>query len=570
MIALLIFLATFLPCKPCKAQERTDSIVAKNNRLITSFLDGKIAESEAGRAKFWHRDFSSKSAYEKSVEQNRERLKFITGVRDKRTPFDAPELCATLEHTAVVAQTATHEALAVRWQVFDDFFAEGLLLKPKKQAKQTTVYLSHAGITPEQLLGIEKAGFEPWFRFPDADEQMFIPAIVDRAEEQRMRVSLTNREYVYRSAYQLGRHIIGYEIQETLALVDWLKKTPGMKIRVEGQGDGGLLALYSAAVDVRIDETVVIDYFDCRDRVCDEPLDRNVFGLLQQFGDAEIASLICPRRLTVVTCGIPEFALPENVPWSSRYGGAPGTLKTPNPETVEAEVARAKKLVEPLNADWISYAAQTKKPNPPLTAAATFTDAKERQRRIVAAMQRYTEHLLDVSVHARRDFWKKLDTSSPEKIDRTVEWYRDYFSKNVVGEFEEPLLPLNPRVQLFRDCEKYRVYEVEIPVYEGLSAFGMLLVPKSLDEGARLPAILCQHGLERFCSSHIREFALKSDGPYTSQLCESGYVCFAPQGIFALSHKFRHNQRQLNSLGKNLFAVMTAQYRQYVRFLQSL
>ena len=143
-----------------------DSIVAKNNRLITSFLDGKIAESEAGRAKFWHRDFSSESAYEKSVEQNRERLKFITGVRDKRTPFDAPELCATLEHTAVVAQTATHETLAVCWQVFDDFFAEGLLLKPKKQAKQTTVYLSYAGITPEQLLGLEKSGFEPWFRFP--------------------------------------------------------------------------------------------------------------------------------------------------------------------------------------------------------------------------------------------------------------------------------------------------------------------------------------------------------------------------------------------------------------------
>jgi hypothetical protein len=36
-------------------------------------------------------------------------------------------------------------------------------------------------MSAEQLLGIEKAGFEPWFRFPNADEQMFIPAIVDRA-----------------------------------------------------------------------------------------------------------------------------------------------------------------------------------------------------------------------------------------------------------------------------------------------------------------------------------------------------------------------------------------------------
>ena len=37
------------------------------------------------------------------------------------------------------------------------------------------------------------------------------------------RARLTNREFLYRSAFELGRHLIGYEVQKVLALVDALK-----------------------------------------------------------------------------------------------------------------------------------------------------------------------------------------------------------------------------------------------------------------------------------------------------------------------------------------------------------
>jgi cephalosporin-C deacetylase-like acetyl esterase len=556
-----------------KAQLNTDSLVVTNNQKITGFLDRKIVASEAGRAGYWHRDFSSPEAYRKSVETNREQLKFITGVRDVRVSGE-PELCAGINRSAVVAETETHTVFAVRWQVFDDFFAEGLFLKPRTDAaKRTVIHLPHAGVSPEQLLGMEASDFDAWFPFPAGDEQMFIPVIVDRKQEKRERIFITNREYVYRAAYQLGRHIIGYEVQETLVLVDRLKQSsPEMKIRVEGQGDGALIAFYAAAMDTRIDEAVVVDYFDRRDRVCDEVIDRNVFGLLQQFGDAEIASLICPRKLTVGMYNAPELTLPENEPWGSAYGGAPGKLQKQPPESVEAEVNRAKKLTAPLRAGWIEYTprmTRTFRPGVQMTAGLDAAAAADRMNRIVTAMDRHTEHLLDRSVLTRREFWKELNTSSPEKIAETVDWYRNYFSKNIVGEFDDTLLPLNPRVRLVNESETYKVYQVELDVFEGLSAYGLMLVPNSLKEGERLPVILCQHGLERFCSSHVREYALETDGPYTSQICEHGYIAFAPQGIFALSHKFRFNQRQLNSLGKNLFAIMTAQYRQYVRFLQS-
>jgi hypothetical protein len=34
----------------------------------------------------------------------------------------------------------------------------------------------------------------------------------------------TYREWIYRQAFHMGRHIIGYEVQKVLAAVDWLEK----------------------------------------------------------------------------------------------------------------------------------------------------------------------------------------------------------------------------------------------------------------------------------------------------------------------------------------------------------
>ncbi|MDR1382282.1 MAG: hypothetical protein LBJ67_00325, partial [Planctomycetaceae bacterium] len=45
----------------------TENYYERNNRLITRFLDKKIAVSEAGRAKYWKRDFAGIDAYQTSV-----------------------------------------------------------------------------------------------------------------------------------------------------------------------------------------------------------------------------------------------------------------------------------------------------------------------------------------------------------------------------------------------------------------------------------------------------------------------------------------------------------------------
>ena len=111
-----------------------------------------------------------------------------------------------------------------------------------------------------------------------------------------------HREWLYRMTYPLGRHVLGLEVQKVLAAVDWAKDKP---VGVWGYGEGGAIALYAAAIDNRIQVAGVSGYFGPRENLWQEPIYRNVFGLLRDFGDAELASMIAPRRLIIDTAAGP-------------------------------------------------------------------------------------------------------------------------------------------------------------------------------------------------------------------------------------------------------------------------
>ena len=103
------------PVKEIKGDERTPLAGTKKLEMegdiavqlvdgVDKFLLREIEKSAEGRAKFWKRDFSSPAAYNKSIEPNRQRLAHILGVRDKRIPFDAPELVGTTKNGALVGK----------------------------------------------------------------------------------------------------------------------------------------------------------------------------------------------------------------------------------------------------------------------------------------------------------------------------------------------------------------------------------------------------------------------------------------------------------------------------------
>jgi len=139
---------------------------------------------------------------------------------------------------------------------------------------------------------------------------------------------------------------------------------------------------------------------------------------------------------------------------------------------------------------------------------------------------------------------------------------RTQFYDDVIGRFENPLLPPNPRSRLVYDEPKYRGYEVVLDVYPDVYAYGILLLPKDLKDGERRPVVVCQHGLE----GRPQDVAdPKKNVPayvqYACKLADRGFVVFAPQNPYIGQDKFRTLQRKANLLGKHLFSIIIPQHQ---------
>lgn len=592
------------PLPNTKPLELQGDIAAQMVSGIDKFLLGEIDKSVERRAKHWKRDFISAEAYNKSVEPNRKRLAHILGVRDKRVPFDGLELLSSTARPALVGKGSTYKIYAVRWPVLRGIHGEGLLLVPNNKDKivANVVAIPDADQTPEQFAGLaDGVPVEMQFarRLAEHGCRVVVPTLVSREMKRRAppgqggRANLTNREYVYRSAFELGRHLIGYELQKVLAVVDWFEKEVGAdhaKVRVIGFGEGGMLALYSAALDTRIDASYVSGYFESRNGIWQQPIDRNVFGLLTEFGDAELASLVIPRYLIVDAAEGPQVSLPSE-------GGAPATLKGPDSGRKEfdrlLQLVDRSKLTLDIHFSQSSDEAfdkfskqltdkETEKVGEDVSIVGGGLDPTQRQLRQVDEIDRHNQWLLRESPYARRDFMNiglagfdkqdgsnKLDTSSPEAYEESVERFREFFRHEVVGHFDYDLLPFDARSRKTYDEEKWTGYEVALNVFPDVSAYGILCLPKDIKQGEKRPVVVCQHGLEGR-PQDIVTGDHRAYHDFASKLAERGFITFAPQNLYIGRDKFRTLQRKAYPLKKTLFSIIVPQHQQIVNWLKSL
>jgi len=182
------------------------------------------------------------------------------------------------------------------------------MVEPVGAVEACAVVLPDADQTPEQVL----AG--TFVRsLAESGVKVVIPTVIDLTSRWSGHpdIKMTkqpHREWIYRQAFHMGRHVIGYEVQKVLAAVDWFRaRHSGLRIGVSGQGEGGLVALYAAAADTRIDAALVGGYFASRQGIGTEPIYHNVWGLLTEFGDAELAAMIAPRGLVIEKGSREEF-----------------------------------------------------------------------------------------------------------------------------------------------------------------------------------------------------------------------------------------------------------------------
>ncbi|MCL4181580.1 MAG: dienelactone hydrolase family protein [Verrucomicrobia bacterium] len=579
---------------------------------IDQFFTKATQESVQERARFWKRDFTSPAAYAKSVEPNRERLRRLLGAVDLRYVVTGLEFQHTTAHDATVAETEAYTVHAVRWLVFDHVYGEGLLLQPKGPPVARVVAVPDADQTPEMLAGLEP-GVPPEAQFARRLAEngclVVVPVLINRDDHWSGNPTLNrftnqpHREWIYRQAYQMGRHLIGYEVQKILALVDWfehLDSLPGnspLQAGIAGYGEGGLLAFYSAALDQRIQVTLVSGYFGPRENLWEEPIYRNAFGLLHEFGDAEIASLIAPRQLIVEYSDVPDVKGPP-LPSEGRTGAAPGRLKTPERIEVQAELDRARALfpeafpfaplmvhgnegmtvlpgcdvslvalLKSLGVDRPTLLASA----PPTATQRPPTDHDERQRRQLTDLVDHTQRLLRVSDQVREEFfWNQLKPNPTNDWAKACEPFRKHFHQEIIGQLPMATTGVNPRSRLVEARPKFAIYEVTLDVWPEVFAWGYLLLPNNLQPGERRPVVVCQHGLEGLPVDTVSgpgESGYPAYKAFAARLADRGFVVFAPHNPYRGGDRFRVLQRKANPLKLSLFSVIIGQHDRILDWL---
>ncbi len=600
------------------------------------FIEGKVNAAPANRSRLWKRDLSSREGYERSVDANRKHFIKIIGVEDKSIPMASYKQvlqeqnpAVVLERIAVnndpeiVAETPKYRIYQVRWPVLNRVNGEGLLLEPKTKALGNVVAIPDAGQTPEQLAGLV-TGIAPESQFArrlaENGYQVLIPVLINRdilfpgTPQQQ-----THREWIYRQAFHMGRHVIGYEVQKVLSAVDWFSQSSGsdVKIGVAGYNEGGLLALYAAAVDKRIDAALVSGYFNSRQKLWDEPIYRNVWNLLTEFGDAEIASLIAPRPLVIEYSSIPEIrevSVDESkeLPLVSRwpFTGYKGTLRTPAYSNVESEYRRIdeltktgfqqKELIHGPNQTTVNFGSQEALEtftsflgaNRPFTRSGELPadrrkafDAGARERRQLLELEDHVQWLLRDSDYQRNRFflydimpefekrtWSTKahhPTYRPERFTDKAKEYRRIFREEILGSFADDMLSPDPHSRKLYDNERWTGYEIQLDVYDHVNAAGIILIPKDLKPGEKRPVVVCQHGRDDIPQKLV-EGDNSAYNNTAAKLADEGFVVYAPYNPYRGEDKYRWLDRKANNVGKTLFSFIIAQHDQTLRWLGSL
>ena len=567
------------------------------------FVERKIDEAPARRAAFWARDFSSPDAYVKSVAANRERLRTIIGAVDARLPAGL-EQYGDDARAALVAETARYRVWQVRWPVLEGVWGTGLWVQPKDKPVAHVVIVPDAGQTPEQVLGLAASSAVAMTagvrQLAESGVELIIPVTVSREklvtdDTALRRTDQTYREWIYRQAFHLGRHVIGYEVQTVLAAVDGFRARHGtdVAVGVAGHAEGGLVALYAAAIDPRIRASLVSGYFDSRQSVWAEPIYRNVWGLLREFGDAEMAGLILPRELVI-----------EHSPGPS-VAGHKGEWRPPEFAGVEAEARRietgphwarpsvihgeAGARVGPFSpaavgvfARGLGVAIRAAEADARVPLGAGTFDPAPRHRRLVHELEGHVQKLIAGADHVRDKFFlhavmpeladgkwsteRRHPLHSADKFVTGAARYRTLFHEEGMGRFDEALAPFNARTRQVAETDRWTAYDVVLDVWPEVIAWGVLVVPKDLQPGERRPVVVCQHGRNGVPRDTV-DGNKTAYNNFAGVLAERGFVTFAPHNLYRGEDRYRWLSRKANSVQASLFSFILAQHDQILRWL---
>ncbi|MDD3586073.1 MAG: hypothetical protein PHQ75_02720, partial [Thermoguttaceae bacterium] len=221
------------------------------NAGVDRFLLKQTQKTRDERIKRWTHPFTTRQDYESFLVPKREKLAQMLGLIEPR----AARTLLFADQKLNVPPGQKYSARNVCWFVFDDYVAEGVCITPTdKKPTHLVVAVPHCGMEPlayfksvPHLTNLANSG----------QCTIIVPAIVGRQPRRLTNrpVDYPAREALFQSAWEVGRHVIGYEVETIRALIDsWQLgldesgKTQS-RITLGGYGDGAMIALYTAVFD---------------------------------------------------------------------------------------------------------------------------------------------------------------------------------------------------------------------------------------------------------------------------------------------------------------------------------
>jgi len=536
-------------------------------------------------AKARHLDVSTPEAREKARALLRQRLGIAT--EEPRCLWERLDVIGS-------GGPPKYTVRRVQWPVVEGVFAQGLLYEPEKESKVTVIVLPDPGLQPPEIAPSLRVA-----RFAEQGCTVLELLLVGRESElsgsERLgrQTVQPHREWLYRPAFEVGRTLMGYEVQSVLAALPWIKE--GQRVGICGYGEGGLIALHAAALEPRFVSVLISGHFAPRERLWEEPIYRNVWGLLRDFGDAELAAVSEAKTFVVEYSESPKVVPPASL--VGKGPAAPGKVTTPDFSSVQAEAKRATEMRTERAASEVVIVSDGEKAVGPGSDAALkaffrglgveqlhpaevfgplFADNTPRpdEHRLVRELEARIQRVLRECERVRYQLplWTKLKPGPEwEAVQKAA---RADFWENVIGKLPTDYLPPNPRTRQIYDREKWRGYDVMLDVHPDIFAWGILLVPKDLKPGERRPVVVCQHGLEGLPEDTINEDPKsRAFAPYqgfAARLADRGFIVYAPHNPYRGGDKFRVLQRKANPLGLTLFSFIIAQHDVTTRWLASL
>jgi dienelactone hydrolase len=532
----------------------------------------QIAATPPLRDKFWRPDFSSVDAYRRSLQGHRESLRKMLGLIDLGSK--KPEVKSeALESDGVRVEDVT---LAFE----EDFLARALVFIPQGKAAGAVIALPDAAESREAFAGVAEGGAPAKWLTSLLERRLVVcvPVTIERENDYPFGLlhHIDRRQLLYRLGFIVGRTLVGLEVQQTLALDTYLVSRfllSTQQVAVLGEGQGGMAALYAGAVDGGFGGAAVVNYFQQRERCWEEPVDRMLYGQLNEFGDAEIAALVAPQPLAVIhTAGgpTPPARVQAELARAKRFYaglGKPEELSASEEPEGEALTAAASQVATRLGATQNGT-------TPKITLRVSKVDIEKARDEQFEAIHTYLRRVDAASDATRESHWK-LRLTPPSGCGQRVDALRRELTQ-LMGVVPPGNGPLHPRTRLLQVTEKFIAYDVLLDVLPGVEAYGQLLIPRHLP--GRLPVVICQHGLgdepARIIGLEVAPLELEPTIYHSlgSRLAGLGYVVFAPYVAFPQPQELLVNPlvRQAAALGKMRTSLELAKLHRIIDFLQSL